>query len=207
MNNDVSVGERHRAVARIFFVAKLLLLTALAYLFVDLGGRTSQPLKTPDAPWKVVSLELNSSTERASRIVASWDALEEERRKQSGSSSQPRLIDEHLYWDTRFICAYASLAAVACWISAEFLARNGRLKLRTGAYVMLAQIAAGACDYGENAAIHRMVTAPPVFPWPQLCFAFSLTKWLLISVGEALVLWSIFLWLVSLFRRSTPVSL
>ncbi len=105
-------------------------------------------------------------------------------------------------WDTWFICAYAPLFALLCWCAAGHLSvtlpRLGAL----GFLLAGLQLAAGALDFLENAAIQRTIDAGHASaPWPLIGATASGVKWLLILTFLAYAIGAGLHWVVGAVSR------
>jgi hypothetical protein len=84
-------------------------------------------------------------------------------------------------WDTWFICSYAPLFALLCWLaSAQFAPTLPELGA-AGRALAVAHLLAGALDFLENASINKMIEREMAqTPWPLISTTASGIKWLLI---------------------------
>lgn len=119
---------------------------ALFVLFLLVGARTKGRLKTEEAPWNAISLQLAGGAGRAGRIIDSW-----KRQNMIGEAYR------HLKWDAFLIPVYATLLAFGCVLAARaFFGRT------TDAYELALAVAwlpllVGVLDYVENGAMYGML--------------------------------------------------
>jgi hypothetical protein len=161
-------------------------------LVLTIGGAVTlrivdAPLRTAEAPWGIVSLELAGSSAGAGRILDSWDDLA---RLHAAFS---------LGFDYLFLCAYGALAWSLLRLRAMALDGAPRLQPATRARwaracrsFSFAAWAAAGCDALENAALWR-VLADPAAPWPTITAIAAI----LASAKFAVLALLVSLWLIT----------
>lgn len=139
------------------------------------------PLRTPEAPYGIVSFELAWSSAGAGRMRDSWD-------------DHARLHAAFgLGFDYLFLCAYGALAWSLLRLRALALACAQRPRwARACASLAPAAWAAAGCDALENAALWR-VLADPAAPWPMLAAALATAKFMILAalISVWLTTWTI----------------
>jgi hypothetical protein len=150
----------------------------LALAFTVAGAitllRMDAPLRTADAPNGIISFELAWSSERAGRMLASWN---DEARLHAAFS---------LGFDYLFLCAYGALAWSLLRRRALALERVQRVRwARICSALSLAAWAAAGCDALENAALWR-VLADPAAPWPAIAALLAAVKFAILAVLTSL---------------------
>jgi hypothetical protein len=132
------------------------------------------PLRTPEAPNGIVSLELAWNSERAGRMVASWN---DDARRHAAFS---------LGFDYLFLCAYGALTWSLLRRRALALERVQRVRwARICSALSLAAWAAAGCDALENAALWR-VLADPAAPWPAIATWLATVKFAILALLTSL---------------------
>ena len=128
------------------------------------------PLRTAEAPWGIVSLELAWSSASAGRILDSWNE------------------DARLYaafglgFDYLFLCAYGALTWSLLRLRAMALARAQRARwARACRSLSFAAWAAAGCDALENAALWR-VLADQAAPWPMMAAILASAKFAVLAL-------------------------
>ena len=138
-------------------VAALLLLLGLTYW---LRPRPEPALKTAQAGWGIVSLELAFTEERAGHLIASWGPARD---------AAIRLQAQDDIW----LLVYSTTLALACvMVSGRF-----------AGLLAWAQWLAGLFDFLENRAISQMLAGAVAAPWPQVAGVCASLKFLLILSG------------------------
>jgi hypothetical protein len=155
----------------------------LALVFAIGGAVTLQiidaPLRTVEAPWGIVSLELAWSSAGAGRILDSWD---DNARLHAAFS---------LGFDYLFLCAYGALAWSLLRLRAMALdvtdradetrrANRARWARACRSLSFAAWVAAG-CDALENAALWR-VLVDPAAPWPTVAAILASAKFAMLAL-------------------------
>lgn len=150
--------------------AKWVAIISLSALTIWFGALAREPVK--GGPLSIIHLELAPSVQAADRFMRAW---------QSARDTWQRDLNVAQAWDTWFICAYAPLFALLCWVAAGHIsATHSRLGAFGYALAGL-QLAAGALDFLENAAIQKTIDAGHASaPWPLIGASASGMKWLLI---------------------------
>ena len=139
-------------------------------------GRTRCALTTPHAPRAMVSLQLARSTDDAVAIAEEWRDTGPDVQKCEYFSSQPRAetARRNLALDSLLIVAYVVTLVLAMLAVLPPVTAKRRLVIS----VVVAAIAAGLCDFAENAEIARVLAvdvptdlesrAPHVVGWLRL---------------------------------------
>ena len=152
-------------------VAKWFAVVVLTALFFWFGHLTGRPLE--GGPVRIVRLELAPTVSAANDFLRQW--------AHARPDSWQDQLNESLSWDTWFICAYAPLFTLLCWLAAGHFAREHPGLYAFGQGLAGAQLLAGALDFVENAAMKHMIDAGQAnAPWPQISSTASGIKWLLV---------------------------
>ncbi|MEJ1965221.1 MAG: hypothetical protein WDO56_28265 [Gammaproteobacteria bacterium] len=174
-------------------LSKGVAIAVLAIFFVWFGSLGNKPVA--GGPRRIIGLELAPTVDAAEGFLQDW------------SKARPGVwqgqLRESLDWDTWFICAYAPLFALLCWVAAEHFGTSGYRSLEAfGQGLAGAQLLAGALDFVENVALRRMIDAGhATAPWPQISFAASLPKWILLGGFGLYVVAATGHWAVLMVRR------
>ena len=168
-------------------VVAIAVLTAFFFWF---GSLTSKPLA--GGPLRIVSLELAPTEREANAFLTAW------------ANAKPDWQDRlrrSLRWDTWFICAYAPLFALLCWVAADHFTQGSPRLAEFGRWLAGMQLLAGALDFVENWAMGRMIEdATAHEPWPQVSATASGIKWLLILGFTVFVLVALGHWAWTMLR-------
>lgn len=169
--------------------AAIVMLTILAVWFASLAQK---PVK--GGPKPIVCLELAPTVSAASNFLQAW--------KQARPETWRADLNRAQLWDTWFICAYAPLFALLCWIAANhFAERFGGLGA-VGHALAGGQLLAGALDFVENAAMQKTIDAGfASAPWPLIGATASGIKWLLILAFGIYAIGAGIHWAVGLVDR------
>ena len=164
---------------------------SLSALTVWFGALAQEPVK--GGPLSIVRLELAPTVEAADHFMRAW---------QCARSTWQQDLQLAQAWDTWFICAYAPLFALLCWVGAAHLSvafpRLGAL----GYALAGMQLAAGALDFVENAAMQKTIDAGYASaPWPLIGATASSMKWLLILAFAIYVIGAGVYWVGGLLSR------
>lgn len=128
------------------------------------------PLRNPEAPYGIVSFELVWSSERAGRMLDSWD---EDARLHAAFS---------LGFDYLFLCVYSALAWSLLRLRGLALDRARRPRwARACRSLSFATWAAASCDALENAALWR-VLLDPAAPWPTVATLLAAVKFAILAL-------------------------
>jgi hypothetical protein len=164
-------------------------LTVLALWF---GSLARNPVK--GGPISIVRLELAPTVRAADSFMHAW---------QSARVDWQRDLNEAQAWDTWFICVYAPLFALLCWIAADHFALGFPRLGAVGFALAGAQLLAGALDFVENAAMQKTIDAGhATAPWPLLGATASGIKWLLILIFAVYAIGAGLHWITGLVSRS-----
>jgi hypothetical protein len=158
----LSPGARRRA----FFAATALTLAVGAALSA-LGA----PLATPAAPRGIVSFELAGSLAESDRILASWD----ERARVAAGFVQGL--------DYLFLVAYAAAIGLGCARAADALRPRAPRAAALGDALAWGQLAAGALDAVENAALVALLLGGRSELLAPLAAACAIPKFALVAAG------------------------
>ena len=146
-------------------------ITVLTVMMVWFGTLANQCVK--DGPLRIVRLELASTVMSANHFLDTWKSA-------YPADWQPRLQTAQ-YWDTWFICAYAPLFTLLCWLAAGHFAGRFPGLGSAGRVLAAGQLVAGALDFLENAAINKAIARGVAeTPWPLIGSTASGAKWTLI---------------------------
>lgn len=145
------------------------LLLTLALMVVL--GRADEALRTPEAPFGILSFELAGDAASAGRMVASWDA---------GARAWAAFS---LGIDFLFPLAYSTAIAFACLWAGRVLGMTG-----LAAGLAWGQWLAAALDYGENVGLVRILLLGAGDPWPAIARACAIPKFALVAAGLVFVL-------------------
>ena len=143
------------------------LFLALVALFLFTMSRTRADLKTKEAPYAVIWLELTCSAERAHAIINSWEGREEEAYR-------------HLRWDYFFIVVYSTLVALGCVMAARAFFVRGTAWYNAALLLAWLPWVSGLLDYVENWAIYRMLGGFEGEALPRVNCVSAGAKWLTI---------------------------
>jgi hypothetical protein len=151
--------------------AKWSAVVLLTVLSLWLGHLTGKPLA--GGPLRIVRLELAPTASAANEFLQAW--------AKARPCNWRMQLNESLSWDTWFICAYAPLFALLCWLAADHFIPAHPALAASGRGLAAAQLLAGTLDFIENAAMKHMINAGQAdAPWPQISSTASGVKWLLI---------------------------
>ncbi|XXX79919.1 hypothetical protein WMF30_14200 [Sorangium sp. So ce134] len=128
-------------------------------------------LRTETAPWGIVSFELAGTTERARRILASWD----DAARASAAFS--------LGVDYLLLAGYANGLALACVMGADALKKRGLPGAGLVAPLAWGQWLAGLLDATENAALLGILRGSDEALWPALARRCAQAKFCLVGAG------------------------
>lgn len=171
--------------------AKWAAIIALTFLTVWFGKLAREPVK--DGPMSIVRLELAPTVAAADRFMQAW--------KTARKTSKEDLSLSQL-WDTWFICAYAPLFTLLCWIAAQHFSANYPRLGAWGFVLAGMQLLAGALDFVENASMKKTIDAGHASaPWPLIGATASSIKWLLILMFLAYGTGAALNWLVGVARK------
>ncbi len=133
---------------------------------------TGSSLTTSVAPMGIVSYELAGSVEKATAILASWDAAAQ------------RAAAFNLGLDYLFMLAYGLAFSLACWMAGDALrARGWPLASLAGPLATGAWLAA-AFDAVENFALTSMLLVGAASaPWPEIARVCAWLKFTLLFLG------------------------
>ena len=130
-------------------------------------------LRSPAAPYGIVSLELAGSVPAAQAVLASWDA-------------QAQLLAAFgLGLDYLFIPIYSTAIALGCLIAAGVLRRGAWPVAGLGCALAWSLWIAALLDAAENVALMNILLGTVSAPWPQAAALFSAIKFVLIGLGLA----------------------
>lgn len=165
----------------------------LATLTVWFGVLAKQCFKT--GPLRIVRLELAPTVASANAFLNAWRTCTPSPGDECPGDWQQRLRKGQA-WDTWFICSYAPLCALLCWLAAARFAPVFPELAAAGRALAAAQLVAGALDFLENAAINKMIERGVAeTPWPLISTLASSVKWLLLVAfcvyGISAVLYSV----------------
>lgn len=176
---------RHRVFA-LFLVATLLVMAVLNILDVE--------LRTPAAPWGIVSYELAGTVSAAEAMIASW-----------GETARVRAGFE-LGLDYLFIILYSATIAAACVWAAGMWGEHAKALGRLGVVLAWSQLAAALMDAIENAALLGMLLGRPASPWPQLAAFCATAKFGLVLLGLAYSTAGVILWVIRKLTGKRPAA-
>lgn len=152
-----------------------LLLLFLTFVIMFVLNWVGIPLTTSEAPYGIVSFELAGTTERVTRILASWD---DEARMRAAFS---------LGFDYVFMLAYSTAIGLACiWVGKRFQANLPYLSKFAVPLAWGLWMAAGL-DAVENLALSAMLFGSILNPWSQLAFWCAILKFALVFIGLVFV--------------------
>lgn len=172
-------------------------------------------LRTREAPRGIGSLERAGSVDEAQRIIASWNHMAPERRtpREIDNSNFITLIISNdgrlltsvakrsLVFDLFFIVFYASTLAVACLLAATEIAvrrRNSESRLvSVGIRLAYLQVVTASMDVLENFGLWRMLKNSTSEFWPQLAYACSIAKYVLIIISLLYVFIAYLFWIAA----------
>ncbi len=141
------------------------LLVMALFQFLD------RPLRTPAAPWGVVSFELAGSVDKARSIIDSWD-------------DQARLSAAFgLGLDYLFMVLYATTIAIACLWSADIYGSLGWWLAGLGGLMAWGVWLAALLDGIENYSLWRLLSGPVSDPWPKIARWCATIKFILITIA------------------------
>lgn len=153
----------------------LLLFAALTVL--------NEPLKTAEAPWGMVSLQLAGTQAKASAVLRQWDP----------SASGYALLSL-VGPDLLFLLVYSnSLALVCVWASAIL---PGRWR-GVGSVLAWGQWIAGLLDVAENVALLTILLGSTSELWARLAQLCAIGKFVLVGLGILYPLLATGLWLTA----------
>jgi hypothetical protein len=157
------------------WLPKVIAIVFLGVLVVLFGKKTQEAFEV--GPMSIVRLELAPTVIAANRFMEAWKAHRPGDWKARLTNGQQ--------WDTWFICAYAPLCALLCWVAAEHLASRWPIWGRVGFVLALLQLFAGVLDFIENAGMRPTIEAGYArAPWPAIAATASAGKWtLLLAFG------------------------
>lgn len=141
-------------------------------------GRLDVQLRTPPAPYGIVSFELAGSIGRAAAILDSWNTT---------ARLHAALIQgiDYLY-----LLAYSTtLAALCSWASRR---RDGAWRA-LGTALLWGQWGAACCDAVENFALIRLLLGSVWEGWPKIAFVFAAAKFALVASANVYALVGVFL--------------
>lgn len=142
-----------RAKRAILFAVSLVVGFVLWYALQQLNV----PLKTPQAGWGLLSLELSGTVESSQEIVNSWNLIARNNARSS------------LLLDLIFPLCYSTVTTIACfWAASLFRERGFRKTAWLATIVAWLQWPAAACDYVENIALWMQLRGPIQDPWPAI---------------------------------------
>lgn len=149
----------------------------LAVVLTKMG----EDLKTPEAPRKVVSLELAATVQRANAILKSWNG------KVLDGETALDLAKRSIVVDFPFIVAYSTALGGGCWWAAGILRRRGFPGGNLVRRLAWLQPVAGVLDIVENVGMLEEMDrfgrshAPE---WlPRVVAASAGTKFVLLGLG------------------------
>jgi hypothetical protein len=149
----------------IFALAPLALALILVFSSLDAG------LRTPAAPFGIVSFEFAGDLASARRMLESWG---------DEGRSAALLI---LRLDFLFLAAYAPGLALLCAAAADRTHAAGSRLARPGSVLAWGQLAAGGLDAIENLALLRVLAGSSASVWPALAAACAGPKFALVAAG------------------------
>lgn len=121
----------------------------------------------------IIPFELAGTPQRANRIMDAW-----------GTEGR-RAARLSLALDFPFLVAYSGLHANVCALASEVLRERGWQRAADlGALARTSQIAAGACDAAENAALLGVLGGRGN-ALPRVAQSFAAAKFALLAVGAA----------------------
>lgn len=167
------------------WVPKWAAIATLAVFFFWFGFLTSDPIAS--GPRRIVSLELSPTVDAANSFLQEWAKTTSKWKRHPEATPKERLLTS-LQWDSWFICSYAPLFALLCWVAAgQFDASHPGLA-QAGRWLSAGQLLAGALDFVENWALRHMILDEVArMPWPLLSFVAAGIKWLLIVAAGIFV--------------------
>jgi hypothetical protein len=173
-------------------VAKWVAIISLSVLTVWFGALAREPVK--GGPLSIVRLELAPTVKAADNFMRAWQSVRK-------TWQQDLTLAQS--WDTWFICSYAPLFALLCWVAAAHLSITCP-RLGSIGYVLSGmQLAAGALDFLENAAMQKTIDAGyGSAPWPLIGATASSLKWLSILAFVVYAIGAGVHWAVGLVARS-----
>lgn len=141
----------------------------------------------------IVRLELAPTVEKANDFMRAW---------QEFRTTWQQDLDAAQAWDTWFICAYAPLFTLLCWLAATHLSVSFP-KLSAAGYALAGmQLLAGALDFLENASMQKTIDAGyATAPWPTIGATASGIKWLLIMMFVVYAITAMLHWMVDAVRQ------
>jgi hypothetical protein len=171
--------------------AKCVAIVSFSILTLWFGALSREPVK--GGPLSIVRLELAPTVTAADKFMHEW---------QSARKTWQQDLNLAQAWDTWFICAYAPLFALLCWIAAGHVS-NGFPCLGAIGYTLAgAQLLAGALDFLENAAMQKTINVGYASaPWPLIGATASSIKWLLILMFALYTIGAGVHWIASLISR------
>ena len=130
-----------------------------------------RPLRTPAAPWGVVSFELAGSVEKAGSMIDSWD----DRARLSAALG--------LGLDYLFMLLYATTIAIACLWSAGVYDSLGWGLAGLGGLMAWGVWLAALLDGIENYSLWQLLKGPVSDPWPGVARWCASIKFTLIAIS------------------------
>ena len=159
----------------------------LAVLLTIFMTRIGAPLRSPEAPLGIVSLELARTPERAGRIVREW------------TPEQQATARRSLRLDFTYLVVYALALSLACAALADAVQGRRASLGRAAAALSWGSLIAGALDVVENLALFTVLRGGGSVTAPAIAFfAASLKFALLVAALAVLVTGAAFL---TLHRR------
>jgi len=174
---------------------KIAAVVALSILTIWFGRLASIPLRS--GPMRIVRLELAFTVRSADAFMDAW--------KTARPCKWQQLLNEAQGWDTWFICSYAPLCALLCWMAAGGVAQRYATLAAIGHTLAGAQLLAGALDFLENAGMQRTIDAgAAIAPWPTIGGTASATKWLLLLCFLLYLISVAVVWMIGKANVSEP---
>ncbi len=128
-----------------------------------------RPLRTPAAPWGIVSFELAGSMDKAQAMIDSWD----EHARLSAAFG--------LGLDYLFMVLYATTIALACLWSAQVYGELGWWLVDLGGLLAWGVWLAALLDGIENISLWQLLKGPVSDPWPSIARWCASIKFVLIA--------------------------
>jgi hypothetical protein len=171
--------------------AKWAAIVTLSLLMLWFGRLAREPVK--DGPIPIVRLELAPTVRSADQFMSAWKAARQ---------SWQQDLDLAQSWDTWFICAYAPLFALLCWVAAQRFSIDFPRLAAFGFALAGLQLLAGALDFLENASMQKTIDSGfATAPWPTIGATASAIKWLLIAAFLLYGTGAALHWLVGSLRK------
>lgn len=144
---------------------------AVSAIFLLAMSMLDADLKTPAAPWGIISFQFAGDLAHARQILRSWDA---EAKIYAALS---------LGIDYLFLVAYALFISLACVHMAKNLKRQLPIVAAAGFLLAWAQFPAALLDAVENLALIRLLMGAQNELYPSMAWGCAWIKFTLVGLG------------------------